>query len=409
MINRERLLADLRKLATFGAYKTGVHRPSFSPQDMAARRWLMTRMEDAGLFAEIDGVGNVYGIDRQAKRKILCGSHLETQNHAGWLDGAMGVIYALETARAIRETEGLQGIGVDVVAFCDEEGHFISYVGSRSFTGNMTEEELDSLVKRETGEGLRDALSVAGLAGLPRRQLNPNDYVAYVEGHIEQGPTLEATGKTLGVVTAIVGNWQYLIQVEGEQNHAGSTRMAQRRDAGVALVQLLAAIEEVFPTIGTADTVWTTGKIELTPGAKSVIPGKAEALFQFRDVDPEILARLGAELQILIAQANEKGRCKITATRISVSVPAPMDRTLQQIIHDTATRLHPGQSLSLPSGAGHDALWLAQKLPTAMLFVPSIGGISHHWNENTSDDDIVRGAEVFAASVLDILAAESGK
>jgi N-carbamoyl-L-amino-acid hydrolase len=370
---------------------------------MDARRWLMGRITEAGLTAEIDGIGNVYGWDRQAKRKVLSGSHLETQNRSGWLDGAMGVIYALEAARSIRENPSLKGLGVDVAAFCDEEGHFISYLGSRSLVGDLSEAEMDSLVNRETGQPLRDALSAAGLAGLPRHRLAAKDYVAYVEGHIEQGNTLENKGATLGIVSAIVGNWQYEIEVLGQQNHAGSTRMAQRRDAGLELVRLLGAIDARFPALVTPDTVWTTGKIVLDPGAKSIVPGKATALFQFRDVDERLLTRLGVELEDILKEANANGRCQITATRISMNRPALMDAKLQQSITNTAQQRYPGASISMPSGAGHDGLWLSTVLPTAMLFVPSIGGISHHWSEDTCDDDITRGAEVFTASVVDML------
>ncbi|MET0879275.1 MAG: M28 family peptidase, partial [Tardiphaga sp.] len=132
-INPERLLGDLYKLRTFGTYKTGVHRPSLSPEDVASRQWLADRMADAGLDAQIDGIGNVLGKSLAPGRKVLAGSHIESQNQAGWLDGALGVIFALETARALREDPAAGDIGVDVVAFCDEEGHFGAFLGSRSF------------------------------------------------------------------------------------------------------------------------------------------------------------------------------------------------------------------------------------------------------------------------------------
>jgi beta-ureidopropionase / N-carbamoyl-L-amino-acid hydrolase len=149
--------------------------------------------------------------------------------------------------------------------------------------------------------------------------------------------------------------------------------------------------------------VWTTGRIELEPGEKSIIPGKAEALFQLRDADPAVLERLDTEIHALAKQANAAGRCPLTVERLSASTPALMDETLQAALDRAGEARAPGKHIRMPSGAGHDAQWLARKLPAAMMFVPSIGGISHHWTENTSDDDIVLGAQVFTDAIADVL------
>jgi N-carbamoyl-L-amino-acid hydrolase len=402
-INPDRLLSDLRTLASFGRYETGVHRPTYSADDMAARRWFAQRIEEAGQHAEIDGIGNVYGFDPTKSRLALAGSHLESQNHAGWLDGALGVIYALEAARAISETPGNADAGLDVVAFADEEGHFGSFLGSRSFIGDLTEAEMDAAFNRSSGTPLRQALAEAGLAGRSRRVIDASRYRAFLEAHIEQGDILESTGMKIGVVTAIVAIWQYRIVVTGEQNHAGTTTMARRRDAGLALVRLLAAIDDRFPKVAGPRSVWTTGQISLSPGAKSIIPGQAEALFQFRDADPGVLADLEDELTAIVREADSNGPCTVTLERISASRPAPMDSTVQDILESAAEQHALGLHVRMPSGAGHDAQWLAPKLPTGMLFVPSIGGISHHWTENTSDEDIVLGAQVFADAAMRVL------
>ena len=166
-IDPDRLLGDLYKLRTFGTYKTGVHRPSLSPDDVASRQWLAERMTEAGLDAQIDGIGNVFGMTPRARAaRCSSGSHIESQNQAGWLDGALGVIFALEASRAMRESGG--GGGVDVIAFFDEEGHFGSYLGSRSFIGDVTEPEIDKARDRTHGKPLREALAEAGYAGRPR-------------------------------------------------------------------------------------------------------------------------------------------------------------------------------------------------------------------------------------------------
>ncbi|WP_375458638.1 Zn-dependent hydrolase [uncultured Enterovirga sp.] len=388
----DRVLSDLRELARFGAYETGVHRPTFSEEDIAARRWFAAKLTEAGLESSIDGIGNVYGLSPGPGPKMLTGSHLESQNHAGWLDGALGMVFALEAARAI-------GRGVDVAAWCDEEGHFGSFIGSRSYTGLLDEAEIDGLANRYDGTPLREALARAGLAGVPRRQVEPGRYRGFVEAHIEQGATLEGSGLKIGVVTAIVAIWQFRITAVGEQNHAGTTSMARRRDAGLALVRLLGEIDRRFPEIAGPATVWTTGRITLEPGAPSIIPGRASLLFQFRDADPATLDRLEAELHRLVAAANEAGACPIEIEILGQSRPALMDETLQGLIDGAANAVQPGCALRMPSGAGHDAQYLARVMPAAMLFVPSIGGISHHWSENTSDDDIALGARVYCEAV----------
>src|SRR5215211_3453630 len=328
-IDPGRLLGDLRELAKFGAYKTGVHRPTFSPQDVEARHWFANRLAEAGLDARIDGIGSVFGFSRAAGPKMLTGSHVESQNYAGWLDGPLGIVYGLETARAFRDDPATADLGVDVATWCDEEGHFGSFLGSRSFVGLLSEAEIDKAKNRYDGTPLRDALGKAGFAGRPRVQVEKGRHKGYVEAHIEQGDTLETSGLKIGVVTAIVAIWQYRFTATGEQNHAGTTSMTRRRDAGLAIVRLLSEIDRRFPGLAGPRTVWTCGRITLDPGAPSIIPGRSEALFQFRDADPAVLERLQAELQRLVEEANRDGRCPIAIEVMSQSTPALMDDGLQ--------------------------------------------------------------------------------
>jgi N-carbamoyl-L-amino-acid hydrolase len=402
-IDGDRLLRDLRELATFGAYKTGVHRPTFSAEDIAARRWTVAKFEKAGLEGTIDGIGSVFGRSRKTGPCMLTGSHLESQNQAGWLDGALGVIYGLEAARALAADPATADLGVDVAAWCDEEGHFGSFIGSRSYVGLLEESEIDRLANRYNGTPLRQALDTAGLTGTKRIGFEPGRYRGYIEAHIEQGDTLESSGNRIGVVTAIVAIWQYKITATGEQNHAGTTSMTRRRDAGLALVRLLAEIDRRFPELAGPRSVWTTGRITLEPGAPSIIPGRGEMLFQLRDADPAVLERFDAELRRLIDEANRTGPCPIAIEVLGQSRPALMDDGLQTALKQAAEANAPGLAITMPSGAGHDAQYLARVMPSAMLFVPSIGGISHHWSENTSDEDLVLGAQVFADAVAGAL------
>ena len=302
-INADRLLADLYALRRIGEYKTGVHRPALSPEDIQSRHWLADKLTEAGLTAEIDGIANVFGWDRAPGRKLLMGSHIETQPHAGWLDGAMGVIYGLEAARTL-------GGGIDVAAWFDEEGWFGAFPGSRSFCGTLPDTEIETMTRRGDNVPLRAALDAAGLGGRARRHADPSRYLGYLEAHIEQGAELELSGDRIGVVTAIVGSHRFRIVFEGMQNHAGTTRMARRKDAGVALVRLATAVNDRFPALVNEKTVWTTGQITVEPGSPSIVPGRAEMIFQFRDTDPDVLARLNEELAAIVAEA-ERGPCDV--------------------------------------------------------------------------------------------------
>ncbi|WP_426537997.1 Zn-dependent hydrolase [Bradyrhizobium sp. McL0615] len=398
-----RVLADLHALRTIGAYKTGVHKPTFSEPHLASLQWLVQRLSEAGLAGEIDGIGNILGTSTKPGPKLLAGSHLESQNHAGWLDGPLGVIYALEAARTINRDPNING-AVEVASWCDEEGHFGHFLGSRSYVGGVTDADIDAARDRNSGRTMREALRDAGLAGRARARCEPGRHIGYLEAHIEQGEMLESSDLKIGIVTSIVGIWQYRITFTGEQNHAGTTRMAIRRDAGLALARFCVAIDERFPATCGPRTVWTTGRITLDPGAPSIIPGAAEMLFQIRDDDPAVIARLEDLLRAMAAEVDKQGRCSVAVERIRTGAPALMDVSFQQAIEQAGAACAGGRSIRMPSGAGHDAQTLATVMPAGMLFVPSIGGISHHWTENTADGDIVTGAEVFVDACRRLLA-----
>ncbi len=398
----ERVVADLKRLAEFGHYKTGVHRPTYSADDVASRVWLADKFAEAGLDPVTDGIGNVIGRDWRASRRLLVGSHSETQPHGGWLDGALGVIYGLELARAFAADPALAGLAVEAVAWADEEGHYGNMLGSRSFAEGLSEAEIDAAESRE-GKKLRQALAEAGYAGRPRELLDPSRYVGYLEAHIEQGNTLVSTGLQIGVVEAIIGSWNYWVTITGEQNHAGTTQMSRRKDAGVAMVRLATRIDDRFAEIAGSRTVWTIGRMLLDPNAPSIVPGRAEMQVQFRDTDPQVLARLEQSLHELVAEADRTGPCRVAIAPLSKSEPAAMDPGFQALIEAAAERHAPGRHLRMPSGAGHDAQILSRRMRSAMMFVPSLNGISHHWSEDTKEEDIVLGVQVFADAAAAIL------
>jgi len=393
-VDGARVLADLHALRAIGAYKTGVHKPTFSQAHMQSLGWLVEQLASAELAASIDGIGNVLGTSTKRGPKILAGSHLESQNYAGWLDGPLGVVYALEAARVINPDRKING-AVEVAAWCDEEGHFGHFLGSRSYVGDVSERDIDAARDRNNDRTMREALSSVGLAGRPRALAERGRHIGYLEAHIEQGDRLESAGLAIGIVTSIVGIWQYRITFVGEQNHAGTTRMEIRKDAGLALAKFCVAIDDCFPQLCGPRTVWTTGRIALDPGAPSIIPGRADMLFQIRDDDSAVIDRLERKLETMAADFTARSPCTVTLERIRTGAPALMDRRFQDAIEAASKSFAGGRSARMPSGAGHDAQILARIMPAGMMFVPSIGGVSHHWSENTDDADIVRGAEVF--------------
>ena len=405
-INGERLIADLKRLREFGACGSGVVRTSLSPIDVESRHWLRGRLEEAGLDARIDGAGNVIGRSRNPGKAVLIGSHTDTQPTGGWLDGAMGVIYGLEVARALSEAPATKDCAVDVASWLDEEGRFFGCFGSLSFVGGTPAHALDALDTTDgTNLTLGDALREAGLSGVARERLDPERHVAYLEAHIEQGPYLEEEGNRIGVVTSIVGSRNFIVEFEGEQNHAGTTPMARRRDAAHALVDFAHAVFREFPAAAGERSVWTIGEMTLEPNAMSIVPGKARLNLQFRDQDPAALDRLEALSLDLLARANE-GPCSATMRpRKHHSVPAPMDADLRSHLERAAERHAPDQWTSMPSAAVHDAQILADHLPSAMLFVPSINGVSHAFEEDTSEEDIVLGCQVLATATASVLTA----
>ena len=405
-IDGERLIADLKRLREFGAFGTGVVRTSLSPVDVESRHWLCARLEAAGLDARIDGAGNVIGRSRNPGGAVLIGSHTDTQPTGGWLDGAMGVIYGLEVARALAEAPATKDSAVDVASWLDEEGRFCGCFGSLSFVDGTPADALDSLDSTDgTRLTLAEALREAGLEGVAPERLDPSRHIAYLEAHIEQGPYLEEEGNRIGVVTSIVGSRNFTVEFEGEQNHAGTTPMARRRDAAHAMTEFAHSVYREFPAAAGERTVWTIGEMTLEPNAMSIVPGKARLNLQFRDQDPAVLDRLEALSRELLARANE-GPCTATiGARKHHSVPAPMDAKLRGHIERAAERHAPGRWTSMPSAAVHDAQILADHLPSAMLFVPSINGVSHAFEEDTSEEDIVLGCQVLATATASVLTA----
>jgi N-carbamoyl-L-amino-acid hydrolase len=403
-IDGERLLGDLAALRGIGASGPGVVRPAFGARDMEARHWLADRFEAAGLEASIDGVGNVVGRSRNSGPALLIGSHSDTQPTGGWLDGALGVIYGLEVARALAEDAGSRDLAVDAVSWQDEESRFLGCLGSRSFCGLLTA-EIEQGISDGDGVALADAIAEAGLEGVARLGLEEGRYLGFLEAHIEQGPQLEDDGKLIGIVDTIVGLRGIDMTFEGQQNHAGTTMMAGRKDAATALFEFAHRVNEEFPKAMAERTVWTMGRAVLEPGAVSIVPGRAELSLQFRDVSTAVLDGFEEIVDGLVADINAKGKATATARRSRTPIaPTEMDPGLRAHLMRAAETHAAGKWVEMPSGAFHDAGIVSGVLPSAMLFIPSIGGISHDFAEDSHGTDIVLGCQVLADAAASMLA-----
>ena len=403
-IDGQRLLNSLRKLRTFGALDNGVVRPTYSPIDWESREWLVEQMEAAGLDAVIDGVGSVHGRSRNPGPALIIGSHTDTQPEGGWLDGAMGVMYGIEVARALHDDPATQHLAVDVASWADEEGTYGSFIGSRSFFGDFSDADL--ALQNADGETIAAALERLGLTSTPRALHEPERHVGYLEAHIEQGPHLEDTGKLLGVVTSIVGLRAMQITFTGEQNHAGTTPMARRKDAAAAMFKFGVRIDERLRALAGPTTVWTIGNLGVHPGGESIIPGSAWCGLQYRDTDETVLDGFEVAIRDLAVEMSAEGPVEVYAELRRAAVhPAHMDPSLRSHLEAACEATAPDAWVSMPSAAAHDAQITARHIPSAMLFIPSINGISHDFAEDSTDADIVLGCQALATATASILMA----
>ncbi len=393
MINPDRFLNDLHKLRSFGASGVGkgVVRPAFSDEDIAAREWLMDQMDAAGLRVQVDPVGSVWGLAEGPS--ILLGSHSDSQPEGGWLDGALGVIAALEIARAAKEAGGP---AVSVVSFQDEEGRFGVTTGSTIWSGAVSLETADGFMDRD---GVTFAEARGRMAHMAGTWIEPSQFTGFIEMHIEQGPWLDATDETIGVVTDIVGIRDMRISFKGEQNHAGTTPMHMRKDAFQALSEFNTRLNAAFEDIVSPATVWTIGHVNLHPNASSIVPGQVTFSMQWRDASTERLEVMEDIIRQLAGDVAAESGLELRFGDLFGLEPVAMDARLRNALCEASEAVTPGRWREMPSGALHDATNVSLHMPVAMLFVPSIGGISHDFAEDTNEADLVSGLQVLAGAV----------
>jgi N-carbamoyl-L-amino-acid hydrolase len=397
--DRARLAARLSDLAEIGdTGDGGCCRLALTDDDRRGRDLVVAWMRDLGLDVSIDAIGNVVG--RWAVGEgapVMTGSHIDTVRTGGRYDGNFGVLAGLEVIETLKQAELTPRRPIAVAFFTDEEGSRFApdMLGSLVFVGGLPlEEALD--IRSIDGSRLGDDLESIGYAGpVPCPSLEPH---AFVEVHIEQGPVLEAEGFTIGAVTGVQGiSWQELM-IAGQSNHAGTTPMGLRHDAGYVAAELTTFARRLALDVG-GHQVATVGRTRLHPDLVNVIPASAAITVDLRNT--EELALQDAERR-LAARAEELAAAEgVTVTRRSLArfEPVAFDERVVTLVERTAQRLgHPVRRL--PSGAGHDAQMLARVCPTGMVFVPSRGGISHNPAEHTDLDDLGAGADVLLHVVM---------
>lgn len=403
MIDAERLNRWVGELARIGATAGGgVCRLSASAEDGLARDWFRARLHEFDLKLSVDAVGNMFGVAELAgpgAPLVLTGSHLDSQPSGGRYDGAYGVLGGLEAVVAVRAAaaNGTRAANrnVAVVNWTNEEGARFSpsTLGSAVYAGVATDDFAHSCVDGD-GVTLGEALAKIGYLGADPR---PRNVAAYVELHIEQGPELEHAGKTIGVVDGNWGTVKYVAEIEGRAAHTGPTPMANRRDALLPAAELVLCCRQLSDATG-GTLLSSVGRLDVQPNSTNVVPGLVRLFAEFRGVDSAVLAEACARFEAR-AQALSTSSVPVRMSRTVNRRAGDFDPSLRNLIESVAIeRGH--TTLRLSTIAGHDAVCLREVCPSAMIFVPSAGGVSHHEAEFTQPEDLVVGAEVLAATLL---------
>lgn len=401
-INSKRLRTDFDNLAEIGAtLGGGVTRLALSNDDLAARAWFADRIEEAGLFLRDDEVGNLSGIlyckDKNAKT-LMIGSHLDTVPNGGRFDGAIGVLAGLECLRTIREADIELPYHLEVINFTDEEGTWKSFIGSLGLTGQIHADDInDSL---QDNSAFRAALFRAGIlpTEVHRARRKPEEILGYLELHIEQSDKLFNAGVDVGLVTGIVGRTTFNVTFYGEASHAGTTTAEARRDALQGAAAFIILVHNLVNQ-DIADGVVNCGNVQVKPGAFNVVPAEASLRVECRHPNAEILADMESRI-IRMAQECAKDY------KLSVSIDRALHRKAEAMSADILGVLKQSceedEVLYQPivSYAGHDAQIMNHIVPSAMLFVPSVEGISHNPKELTEWEHIEKGANVILHTVL---------
>ena len=399
-INGERLWDSLMQMAKIGATpKGGVKRLTLTDLDRRARDLFVTWCKQAGLSVSVDGVGNIFARRRARETRaapVVSGSHLDTQPSGGRFDGCYGVMAALEVARTLNDHGVETELPFEVAMWTNEEGsRFLPVMGaSGAFAGVHTAEEV--LAARDPdGLSFGEALHAIGYAGTA--PVGGRPLAAYFEAHIEQGPLLENTGNIVGVVTGALGQRWFEVTVGGMDAHAGPTPMHLRRDALYGASFLIQEVNRLAKL--TEHSRGTVGMIVNRPNSRNVVPGETVFSVDFRDTDVAGLDRMEQGLRAAAARIAAEQGLAIDIRQTIFFPPCHFDASCVAAVRAAAERLGCAH-MDIVSGAGHDAVYIARVAPTAMIFVPCEGGISHNEIENAKPEDLAAGCNVLLQAVL---------
>lgn len=401
-VNSQRLDQTLKTLATFGLDAQGApNRVAFSDGDIEGRAYALFLMKDAGLQIRIDAAANLIGVrpgTEAGLRPIAFGSHIDMVPHGGNYDGCAGSMAALEVIRVLNENKIQTRHPLELILFSNEEG---GVMGSRAMAGELKPEALT--VVNSTGYTMAQGIQRLGgdTTRLEEAQRNSDSFTAFLELHIEQGGILDQSNTDIGVVEGIVGlNW-WDVTFKGRANHAGTTPMNMRQDALLVAAQFIQAVnEEARSMQGTQ--VATVGRISAAPGAPNVIPGEVILSLEIRDLSEEVIEALYQKIEARGKNLAARAGIEISFLKLDTTgKPALTDPRMQSIIEQESQNLG-YSSRRMQSGAGHDAQDMAVITPSAMIFVPSEGGISHAPDEFTKPEDLAKGTQVLLQSILRI-------
>lgn len=401
----ERIEQDVLAIAQFGLQEDnrGVYRQGFSKPDMAARKWLRGQFEELGMEHYMDGAGNVIGRHGKAGRPaVAIGSHLDSVPAGGIFDGVLGVAAGLEVVRALKESGIEPYFPVEVIATSEEEGRFGGMLGAQAMTGHVTREWLDTAAD-EHGYALKDAMKEAGLDAHDALHAfrRPEELRAFLELHVEQGPVLDTEKTTIGIVEGISGVFKWNCRLLGKADHAGTAPMHMRSDAFMGIADFAHEIQRIIDEEGTDKSRITIGHVALKPGFPHTVPGEVDFTIVGRDLDEDVMRALANACRRVLSAIARKHKLKFEYEEMSWLRPAYCDDGIVSLIEKKAKEL--GYSYKvMPSGAGHDVQFFCEHTRAGLIFVPSVGGVSHAPDEWTHWSDIERGAQLLLECVMEL-------
>jgi len=397
-VNGARLNSWLSRFDAVGRTAGGINRVGYSEADLAGRAFALELFREAGLAPRIDAAGNIIGRMEGRDRSlppIIIGSHIDSVTDGGNFDGPLGSFASLEVVRSLREQAVELHHPLEVAVWSNEEG---GVIGSKLAVGDNAAVDLDSVAR--SGRTIREGIGIVGgnVARLDDEVRPKGSAACYLELHIEQGGLLEQAGLQVGVVQGIIGLRWFEVTIEGFSNHAGTTPMDQRQDAMLAAARFIVAVNEAVRS-EPGRQVATVGRVIAEPNTRNVIPGRVTLTIDLRDLDPAKLTRFSAAFERIGREVGVATRTTFAFRQVTSSAPALADTSVMDWIDASAVTLGLSRQ-RMPSGAGHDAQELALIAPMGMIFVPSVGGISHSPREFTHAVDVVNGANVLLNAVL---------